>query len=231
MIASTSASDPRASGLLEGETLDTLRLRLAPLIAANAAFDGWSKEALALAAQNAGVNRDVAELAFAGGAMTMIEAWFASIDRAMAEQFMPEQLAAMKIRARITALVEARLAILAPHREALRRAQAILAMPLNLPRATRLGWGAADAMWRAAGDRAVDYNHYTKRATLGGVYAATLLVFVNDESQDFAETRRFLARRIEDIMRFEKAKARLAPHPDQTFSMTRFLGRLRYRGS
>lgn len=226
----TPASDLHQSGLLEGETLDELRVRLAPLIAANAAFDGWSKDALFMAADAERVDQDVASLAFEGGSLSMIDAWFASIDAAMVGKFTPEQLAAMKIRERITALVEARLAMLAPQREALRRAQAVLALPVNLPRATRLGWRAADAIWRAAGDTAVDYNHYTKRATLGSVYAATLLVFVDDDSPDHAETSAFLARRIEGIMRFEKAKHRLTPKADQYFSVSRFLGRLRYPG-
>lgn len=226
MIATASTS----TGLAEDETLDMLRLRLAPLIAANAGFDGWSSHAVAMAADAAGVDRDIAALAFEGGPMGMIEAWFGSVDAAMQAQFAPGQLAAMKVRARIAALVEARLAILAPHREGLRRAQAIMAMPRNIGRAAQLGWQAADVMWRAAGDSATDYNHYTKRATLGAVYAATLLAFASDESEDFALTRAFLARRIEGIMRFEKAKARLVPSSDHHFSMARFLGRLRYRG-
>lgn len=219
------------TGMQPDETLDDLRARLAPLVAANAGFDGWSPRAVAMAADQAGVDGDIAALAFQGGAMTMIAAWFASVDAAMLERFPPDVLAAMKIRARITALVEARLTLLAPHREALRRAQAVLAMPHHMAEATRLGWHAADVMWRAAGDTAVDYNHYTKRATLGAVYAATLLTFVSDESENFAETRAFLARRIEDIMRFEKAKARLRGRAELHFSPARFLGRLRYRAN
>lgn len=224
------ASSDLQAGLKEGETLDDLRLRLAPLIAVNAGFDGWSSAALDMAADHAGVDRDVAALAFDDGPAQMITAWFASVDQAMHARFTHEQLAAMKMRERITALVEARLTCLAPHREALRRAQAVLAMPANVALATRLGWHVADVMWRAAGDAAVDYNHYTKRATLGAVYGATLLTFVNDESEDFADTRAFLARRIEGIMRFEKAKARLAARSERRFSPARFLGRLRYRG-
>ena len=83
-------------------------------------------------------------------------------------------------------------------------------------------------MWRAAGDTATDYNHYSKRAILGGVYAATLTVFIDDESEGYAETRAFLARRIEGIMQFEKAKAKLTSTPRVGFSMSRFLGQLRY---
>ena len=208
-------------------TLDELRPILGAALPADAAFDGWRPRALEATAARLGVDHRIAFLVFPGGALDMIDAWFASIDAAMLESLPPETLATMKVRERITALVEARIAIVAPYREALRRAQAVLAMPQNAPTALKLGWRAADAMWRAAGDTATDYNHYTKRAILGSVYAATMLVFVNDESEDWAETRAFLARRIEGIMRFEKTKARLiAAKPP--FSVSRFLGRLRY---
>ncbi len=213
---------------LADATLDELREALAPLIAANAAFDGWSDAAVAAAADALGVDRDVAKLAFSGGPVAMIEAWFASVDRAMAAALPPETLAAMKIRQKITALVEARLAATAPHREALRRALAILAMPQNAVRGARLGWHAADLMWRLAGDTATDYNHYSKRAILGTVYAATVAVFLDDESEDWAETRAFLGRRIEGVMAFEKAKAKWVGRSEHRFSISRFIGRLRY---
>lgn len=213
---------------LQDATLDELREALASDLAANAAFDGWNNQAIDAAADARGVDRDVARLAFPGGAIGMIDAWFASVDVTMAGRFTPEQLGAMKIRERITVLVEARLAILAPHRDSLRRALAILAMPQNAPRAARLGWRSADAMWRLAGDTATDYNHYTKRAMLGGIYAATIAVFVQDDSEDYADTCAFLGRRIEDIMRFEKAKARFLGRETYRPSLSRFIGRLRY---
>ena len=209
-------------------TLDEIRAALAPLIADNAAFDGWTNEALTLAADTAGVDQDVARLAFTGGAVAMIDAWFAYVDNAMTITVPDVALQRMKIRARITALVEARLAAVADNREALRRALAVLAMPQNIARATRLGWRTVDLIWRQAGDTATDYNHYTKRTILGGVYAATITVFINDESEDWADTRAFLGRRIEGIMRFEKAKAGFVARTENLPSLSRFIGRLRY---
>lgn len=209
-------------------TLDELRAHLAPGIAANAAFDGWGDAARDLAADMAEVDRDVARLAFPRGAVDMIDAWFAHVDSRMAATFTPEALAAMKIRARITALIEARLGALAPDREALRRALAILAFPANLATAARLAWRTADRMWRLAGDTAVDYNHYTKRATLLGVYGSTIAVFLEDASEGLADTRGFLSRRIDDLMRFEKAKAGMLRRAEHRPSLSRFVGRLRY---
>ena len=83
-------------------------------------------------------------------------------------------------------------------------------------------------MWRLAGDTATDFNHYTKRMTLGAVYASTLLVWLDDESEGFADTAAFLDRRIDDVMRFEKWKAEWRGSAISRPSLSRFLGRLRY---
>lgn len=209
-------------------TLDELRLHLAPLIADAAVFDGWSDAALAMAAQQAGVDPDVARLAYKGDAMGMIGAWIATIDAAMAAALPQDSLAPMKIRERIRSLVQFRLDAVAGREEALRRALAIMAMPQNVATALRTGWHSADVMWRLAGDTATDYNHYTKRALLASIYGATLAVFLDDDSEGKAETRAFLDRRIEGVMAIEKTKAKwLNPSRDR-FSVTRFLGRLRY---
>ena len=208
-------------------TLDELRLELAPGIAAAAIFDGWSDTALTAAADQAGVAPAVARLAYPGGAIDMIAGWVESVDAAMVKAFDPAVLAQMPIRERIRSLVWFRLEAVAGLEEALRRALAIQAMPQNLVRSAKLGWGSADKMWRLAGDTATDYNHYTKRAILASIYAATLAVFVSDESDGKTETRGFLDRRIEGVMKFEKAKAQLFRDRER-FDVTRFLGRLRY---
>ena len=209
-------------------TLDEIRALLAPGIASNAAFDGWSDAARDMAAQAEGIDTDVAALAFKDGPVDMIDAWFAHIDGMMLAAVPPERLALMKIREKITALVEARLDATSIDRESLRRAVAILALPQNLAKATRLGWRTVDTIWRAAGDVATDYNYYTKRTILLGVYASTITVFLDDESEGLAETRAFLGRRINGIMQFEKAKAGFLKRTEHGFSLSRFVGRLRY---
>ena len=209
-------------------TLDELRLALAPAIADAAVFDGWSDEALVMAADQLGADIDVARLAFKDGALGMVFAWIEAVDMAMAAAFPEEVVAAMKIRERIRALVQFRLDAVTGQEEALRRALAIMAMPQNVAKSTKRGWQSADLMWRLAGDTATDYNHYTKRAILASIYGATLAVFVDDTSEGKADTRAFLERRIDGVMQFEKVKAKWLNPERETFSLTRFLGRLRY---
>lgn len=209
-------------------TLDQLAVALAPAIADAAVFDGWTPPAVRAAAEMEGVDPDVALLAFPGGAMDMIAAWIASIDAAMAQALPATALENMGVGQRIRAMLVFRLEALAPRHEAFRRAMAIMAMPQNVKRSAKTGWRSADLMWRMAGDKAADFNHYSKRAILSSVYASTLAVFSQDESEGFADTYAFLDRRLKDVAGFGKFTARFKRDDAERFSPMRLLGRLRY---
>jgi len=206
--------------------LERLRRELALVVGENAVFDGWTRAAVDSAAGQLGIDPVQARLAMPKTQAGMIDVYIQEVDRALEAWFTPQRLKPMKIREKIRALVWHRLEIMGPAREAVRRALAILAMPQNVPLALRAGWRSADLMWRIAGDTSTDFNHYTKRVTLGGVYASTLLVWLDDQTEGWTETAAFLDRRIDDVMQFEKFKAQWKGQ--EHFSVSRFLGRLRY---
>jgi ubiquinone biosynthesis protein COQ9 len=208
--------------------LEQLRRKLALAVGENAVFDGWTRQAVDSAAQQLGIDPVQARLAMPKTLAAMIDLYIQEVDRGLAAWFTPERLAALKIREKIRALIWRRLEIMGPARETVRRGLAILAMPQNIPLALRISWRTADLMWRIAGDTSTDFNHYTKRMTLGAVYGSTLLVWLEDESQGWTETAAFLDRRIDDVMKFEKMKAQWRGSSDQRLSLSRFLGRLRY---
>jgi ubiquinone biosynthesis protein COQ9 len=212
----------------EPSPLERLRRELALAVGENAVFDGWTRRAVESAAAQLGIDPVQARLAMPKAQAGLIDCYIEQVDRALAASFSAEQLADMKIRAKIRALVWRRLEIMGPAREAVRRALAILAMPQNVPLALRIGWRSADLMWHIAGDTSTDFNHYTKRVTLGAVYGSTLLVWLDDQSEGWSETAAFLDRRIDDVMKIEKLKADWRGSSVQRLSVSRFLGRLRY---
>ena len=207
--------------------LEQLRRRLALAVSENAVFDGWTRAAVDSAAGQLGIDLVQARLAMPKSQAAMIDLYIQEVDRALEAWFTPERMAGMKIREKIRSLVWHRLETMGPAREAVRRAVAILAMPQNLPLALRISWRTADEMWRLAGDTSTDFNHYTKRITLGAVYGSTHLVWLDDQSEGWADTAAFLDRRIDDVMRFEKFKADWRGSSEH-LSVSRFLGRLRY---
>jgi ubiquinone biosynthesis protein COQ9 len=207
--------------------LEQLRRELALAVGENAVFDGWTAKAVDAAAGQLGLDPVQARLAMPKSQAGMIDVYIQEVDRGLEAWFTPKRLSTMKIREKIRALIWRRLEVMGPAREAIRRALAILAMPQNLPLAVRVSWRSADLMWRIAGDTSTDFNHYTKRVTLGAVYGSTLLVWLDDQSEGWADTAAFLDRRIDDVMRFEKFKADWRGSSEH-LSLSRFLGRLRY---
>ncbi|MBA3669862.1 MAG: COQ9 family protein [Sphingomonas sp.] len=208
--------------------LEALRHRLALPLGDNAVFDGWTKAAVDSAAARLGIDPAQARLAMPKSAAGKIHCYIDGIDRALEAWAADNDVATLKIRAQIRTLLWQRLQLMMPAREAVRSALSTLAMPQNLALAASASWRSVDRMWRLAGDTSTDFNHYTKRMTLGAVYASTLLVWLDDQSLDQTETAAFLDRRIDNVMLFEKVKAQWRGSADRRPSLARFVGRLRY---
>lgn len=214
---------------MDQPTLSELSPRLALAMLPHVPFDGWTRQALRKAAADLGIDWDVAAIVFPAGAPDMVAAYVRAADRRMLDTCDTAEFRTLKVRDKVKGAIRTRLEEAAPHREAVRRAAAVLALPGNLPLALRLTWGTADAIWRAAGDTATDFNHYTKRTLASAVYSATLFHWLGDESEGFADTWAFLDRRIDDVMRLGRLTGRLRrAAPEDGFDLIRFLGRLRY---
>jgi ubiquinone biosynthesis protein COQ9 len=189
---------------------DDAELKQAVLAAAlpHAAFDGFTDSVLQKAGEEAGLDKITLTRLFEGGPISLVEFYSTWADGEMEKNLAATDLKAMKIRERIAAAVKARLAVLAPNKEAARRAAALLSLPMHAALGAKLVYRTVDAMWRAAGDTSTDFNFYTKRGILAGVYASTAMRWFNDAGEDEKATDEFLAARIENVMQFEKFKAK-----------------------
>ena len=173
---------------------------------AHVQFDGWTRRALRLGLADAGMPEDEADLLFPGGAIDMVEAFCDLADRRMEQE--AAAIAETRVSRRVRAVVALRLRQNHPHKDAIRRAIAILALPRNAWAATGCTARTVDTIWRAAGDRSADFSWYTKRAFLGSVYGATLLYWLRDFSEDDAETLAFLDRRLAGVGRIGSLRRR-----------------------
>jgi ubiquinone biosynthesis protein COQ9 len=174
----------------------------------DAAFDGFTQNVLTKAGKDAGADDATLARLFPDGPLSLIEYFSTSIDAAMEKKLAATDLGARKIRERIKIAVMTRLWLLEPNKEAARRAAALLTLPMHAPLGTKLMYRTVDAMWRAAGDTSTDFNFYTKRAILAGVYGSVLVRWFSDTGEDGSATEAFLDARIENVMQFEKFKAK-----------------------
>lgn len=173
------------------------------------AFDGWSADALERGAQDGGLDAAQVKRRFPNGAADALECFMNELDERMLAQLQSLPLAEMKLPAKVEAAVMARLHAAEPHREAVRKALAYYAFPLNADAGLKRLYATADAIWRAVGDHPTDFSFYTKRLSLALIYSSTLLFWLDDYSENAEETRAFLQRRMGDLFRFHSWKKKL----------------------
>ncbi len=179
---------------------------------AHVAFDGWSDTTFRAAIVDSGVDAGLARALFPRGGIDLATAYHRDGDRCMIEALGQTDLGQLRFRDRIATAVRLRLQLV-QDKEVVRRGTTLFALPNHAAEGARLIWGTADAIWTTLGDTSDDLNWYTKRATLAGVYSATVLFWLGDDSPDHSATWDFLDRRIDDVMSIEKLKAKLRENP------------------
>ncbi|MEL6979673.1 MAG: COQ9 family protein [Pseudomonadota bacterium] len=199
--------------------LEAKRLLLAAALP-HVAFDGWTSATIDAAAREAGVDANLAKIAFPRGGVDLAVFHHQEGDRLLTDRLRAAPLAAMRVRDRVALGVRARLEIAEERREAVRKAASLFALPVYAADGARAVWGTADVIWEAIGDPSDDLNWYTKRAILSSVISATTLYWLGDESEGREASWAFLDRRIDSVMQFEKVKAAVNKNPLGKLLMT-----------
>jgi len=225
----TGENQPQARAkTLENDGFEEARAAIFDAALGLAPFDGWNGLMMRRAAKDAGVDRPVQKAAFPGGVRDLLRYWSAQADAEMVAQMAGPGFKNLKIREKVVFAVRARLDGLRPHKEAARRAAALLALPPYGLLGGRLAWNTSDAIWRGLGDKSTDFNFYSKRGILTGVWTSVFARWLGDDSKDEAATDAFLDARIENVMQIEKAKARMREIGLDPIKPIEMLARLRY---
>ncbi|KAF0117326.1 MAG: rpsU-divergently transcribed protein [Rhodospirillaceae bacterium] len=202
---------------------DETRDRIVAAVSAHVVFDGWSLKSLKAAALEAGLDAGAGTRAFPGGITEAIAHYFDWGDRRMLEALAAREMTTLNVRERLIAGVETRLALF-ENREVVRRALAVLAVPTHATTGLKITWRTVDALWHGAGDTATDFSFYTKRTLLAGLYTATLLYWLNDDSENGEDTRSFLTRRMVGMTTWRHSlerKLSVLPDPRRLFRWSR----------
>lgn len=176
---------------------------------AHVPFDGWSTQALNAGATDLGLAPGTPARLFPGGPPEILSFASAEADLAMLRGLAEHDLASLKVRQRIALAVRLRIEYDIPHREAVARAAAYLALPQHQPLALKCLYATVDAMWHGIGDTSVDFNFYSKRALLAGVVSSTVLYWLQDQTDNFEATWAFLERRIADVLKIQNLRGRI----------------------
>lgn len=209
-----------------GDNLNQAREAILEAALEHVPFDGWSRTSVLRGAEDAGYDEVMALRAFPRGVSELVAFHSSRGDERMLRALESMDLASMKVRERVATAVRTRLRQNAQHKEAVRLALAYLAQPHHPGLGLRCLYRTVDAIWYACGDTATDFNFYTKRALLAGVYSATVLYWINDRTAHDEATWGFLDRRIGDVMNISMLTGRLrsaAGHLPDPFRIVRAL--------
>lgn len=202
----TPDEDPATSGM-------TLRARVIEAALPHVPFDGWTDKTVAAAVADAGVDPSLSRIEFPRGGIDLLLAYHRERDAALPVRLAAMDLEGLRFRDKVAVAIDTRLDIVAGEKDAVRRGVALCALPLHAGDGARALWKTADTIWTVLGDTSTDYNWYSKRATLSAVYSSALLYWLGDDGVGASRTREFTRRRIDDLMRFEQAKARINANP------------------
>ena len=194
------------------ETPDRIEDRLLEAILNHVPFDGWSEAAFRAAAKECDVSPAEARAVCPRGATDLAVAFHRRADREMLAAIGAADMSGLRFRDKVAEALWLRVCAMGD-REAVRRATALFSLPSHAPEGARLIWETADHVWTALGDTSRDVNWYTKRATLSAVWGSVVLYWLGDDSPGQIETRAFIDRRIDDVMRIEKVKAQVRENP------------------
>ncbi|MEM7090282.1 MAG: COQ9 family protein [Pseudomonadota bacterium] len=193
-------------------TYEDAKQQLLDAVLTHVPFDGWSETSFRAAIANCDLNDGLARAVCPRGAVDLALAYHARGDQIMLDRIKAEDLSGLKYREKVAAAVRFRLEAV-DDKELVRRGMTLFSLPTHAADGAKAIWGTCDLIWDALGDTSDDVNWYTKRATLSGVYSATLLFWLGDDSPDHSRTWDFLDRRIANVMQVEKLKAQVRENP------------------
>lgn len=207
---------------------ETLREKLLAEMLLHVAFDGWCDKSLKDAANKLDIDEADLKAAFPRGMVDALIFFSHQADDEAEKIIASADLESMKIRQRVTFAARTRIEVILKHKEAARRGAAVFALPQYALDGATCVYRTCDMIWRAIGDTSTDFNFYTKRGLLSGVYSSTMLYWFADTSEEFSDTWKFLDNRIADVMQIEKVKSAVLKIAGTLPNPLTILGALRY---
>ena len=165
----------------------------------NCIFDGWGTDLLENACKNAGLDKNYWKIDFSNGAVDVIDYFNSHANEKLASELRVNDL---RTTDKIRTAIKYRFGM---NQEYKKQIQSMLGLyALHPVHATKTLYQTVDAIWRIAGDTATDWNYYSKRLLLAGVYSSTLMYWLNDNSQNNEKTWQFLNKRLAEVGKFGK---------------------------
>ena len=206
--------------------LKTAEVELAQAVTSFVPELGLNRMSFQAGARAVGLSEGERDLIAPNGASDIAAILWRGHDAALTSPEVTDALPGMKVREKINHLLNLRIDAFARDEKLAHRLTGFLMLPTHIDLHRRLMWDTADLIWRLAGDRALDENHYSKRTIVCGILAAAMLTRLSRGAEAQSEQ---ISRNIDAVMEYEKFKAKMPFKPESAFlQLAASLGKLRF---
>ena len=168
--------------------------------------NGWNKE-IFLNLKNSNFDYNEIISLFPNGYLSTIQMYLDDINSKMALESKKLNLIQLRLHERVRELCILRLNIMQKEKKFVIKTYNHLCLPQNYKFSSKNLYKTIDQIWFLSGDNSTDFNFYTKRIILAGIYTSTMIHFINNENID--GTIDFLNNQLKKVKYIPKFKNRI----------------------
>jgi len=170
--------------------LDKAKLAIYERFVAHAALEGGTFSMLRKACVDLGYSESYAQIFFPNKISDVLSMLLMSKFEAYTEALDRNELTQMRVKDRIKYLVTEFLKSLNDQRSSIRAIIKGCGKDFGLLLTSlKVSWNIVDEFWYIAGDKSVDFNHYTKRGLLFSVFVPSVIYWLNKNVSDHEVVR------------------------------------------
>ena len=168
--------------------------------------DGWSRNIIDKLIED-GVNKSELIIIFKNDYKKLLGYFLEEINQLLELKVKKINIINFPVNIRIKKILLARIQILNDDKIFYKKTFDHLLLPQNIKILKKSLYKSVDTMWYLAGDTSTDFNFYTKRIILGGVYTNAIFTFFNNDIEQ-AEVN--IDKNLKKISRLPKLKERFS---------------------
>ena len=188
--------------------LNLKRLEILRNVKKNIIINGWNDNIFSIITKRNKYNEEEVRALFSKGYRSLLELYLFNADQEMIKSCNKIDLIKMKTHERIREIILLKLKINAKDKNLFKRTFFTLMLPQHFNIATSSLYRTVDHIWYIAGDKSTNFNFYTKRLILAGIYSSTVFYWI-DGDKTFEQIKDFLNNQLKQVSKIPKIKEQI----------------------
>ena len=212
---------------MRSEILKNKRVKILSSAKKHIPFDGWNEKIFSTVANDLKIPIGEIHALFSNNYIDLLKLYLDDSENRMLKDSKKINFSNMKISKKIYEIIVFRIKKNLNNKQLIRKTFIALSHPKNSLLGMSSLYKTIDNIWFVAGDDSSDFNYYTKRLILAGIYTSVLLFWLNDDSKDLKKTENFLKKQLKKTLFIGKIKKSIINFSENNSSILNFKKKLK----